>query len=268
MLLSQKQESRLPRPVSTRRGVVERSTAGGYSPCTVKLIRGVLGQAVGQAERWGMVARNVVALTEGPRVAPSESRTLTPQQARALLDAANGERLEAAFVLLLCLGLRKGEAFSLRWADIDFDNSVVTVGPTVSRVEIVCRRLSEDCKEPARSKSPTTGRIGVERGSGPPIGRTTPCPRRLARQRPRLHYRDGRAHRPDELPQDLRPGHEEGASVRLAAPRVASLSCLDTPGPGCVLGDRRGGFSATRPPALWTTTARSFTHSLSRSPKR
>ncbi|MGD0895858.1 MAG: site-specific integrase [Acidimicrobiales bacterium] len=135
VLLSQKQESRLPRPVSTRRGVVERSTAGGYSPCTVKLIRGVLGQAVGQAERWGMVARNVVALTEGPRVAPSESRTLTPQQARALLDAANGERLEAAFVLLLCLGLRKGEVFSLRWADIDFDNSVVTVGPTVSRVE-------------------------------------------------------------------------------------------------------------------------------------
>ncbi|MGO9226989.1 site-specific integrase, partial [Mycobacterium sp.] len=135
VLLSQKQESRLPRPVSTRRVVFERPTTGVYSPRTVMLIRGVLGPALGQAERWGMVARNVVALTEGPRVVPSESRTLTPQQARALLDAANGERLEVAFVLLLCLGLRKGEVFSLRWADIDFDNRVVTVGLTVSRVE-------------------------------------------------------------------------------------------------------------------------------------
>ena len=135
VLLSQKQESRLPRPVSTRRGVVERSTAGGYSPCTVRLIRGVLRQAVGQAERWGMVARNVVAFTDGPRVAPSESRALTPQQARALLDAAHGERLEAAFVLLVCLGLRKGEVFSLRWADIDLDDRVVTVGQTASRLD-------------------------------------------------------------------------------------------------------------------------------------
>jgi len=135
LLLRQKQESRLPRRVNTKRGVVERPTTGGYSPRTVKLIRGVFGQALGQAERWGMVTRNVIARTDRPREVQSGRRTLTPQQAWMLLDAARGERLEAAFVLLTSLGLRKGEVFGLRWADVDFDNGVVTVTQVLSRVE-------------------------------------------------------------------------------------------------------------------------------------
>lgn len=134
MLLRNKQESRLPRRVQTKKGLVERPAPGGYSPRTVKLIQGVLGQALGQAERWGMVARNVVTLTDRPREVQSERRTLTPEQTRTLLDAARGERLEAAFVLLLSLGLRRGELLGLRWADIDFDNGVVTVAQALSRV--------------------------------------------------------------------------------------------------------------------------------------
>ncbi|MGD0219395.1 MAG: site-specific integrase [Acidimicrobiales bacterium] len=107
---------------------------GGYSPRTVKLIRGVLGQALGQAERWGMVGRNVVRLTDGPREPQAEGRTLSPQQARSLLQAANGERLEAAIVVMLSLGLRKGEVFGLRWSDVDFENNFITVAQALSRV--------------------------------------------------------------------------------------------------------------------------------------
>ena len=134
-LIRMKQESRLPRRVRTRNGTVARRVAGGYSPRTIKLIRGVLGQALRQAERWGMVGRNVVALTDGPRVVQAEGRTLTPEQARSLLRAASGERLEAAFVLMLSLGLRKGEVFGLRWADVDLDNEVITVAQGLSRVD-------------------------------------------------------------------------------------------------------------------------------------
>ena len=82
-----------------------------------------------------MVGRNVVALTDGPRVVQAEGRTLTPEQARSLLRAASGERLEAAFVLMLSLGLRKGEVFGLRWADVDLDNAVITVAQALSRVD-------------------------------------------------------------------------------------------------------------------------------------
>ena len=76
-----------------------------------------------------MVGRNVVRLTDGPREPKTEGRTLTPEQARSLLQAASGERLEAAFVVMLSLGLRRGEVFGLRWTDIDFESKVITVCP-------------------------------------------------------------------------------------------------------------------------------------------
>jgi integrase len=134
-LLRRKQETRLPRRVRTGDGIVEQPTAaGGYSPRTVRLIRVVLGQALGQAERWGMVGRNVVRLTDGPREPKTEGRTLTPEQARSLLQAASGERLEAAFVVMLSLGLRRGEVFGLRWMDVDFESNILTVSQALSRV--------------------------------------------------------------------------------------------------------------------------------------
>ena len=139
-LLALKQRERLAPAKGATAG--ERSAAeggagpasGGYSPRTVKLIRGVLVQALGQAERWGMVPRNVAALCEGPRLSREEGRTLTLDQARGLLEAAQGERLEAAFVVLLSLGLRRGEALGLRWADVDLDAGVLGVNQALKRV--------------------------------------------------------------------------------------------------------------------------------------
>ena len=77
---------------------------------------------------------NVVRLTDGPREPKTEGRTLTPEEARSLLQAAGGERLEAAFVVMLSLGLRRGEVFGLRWTDIDFESKVITVAQALSRV--------------------------------------------------------------------------------------------------------------------------------------
>jgi integrase len=106
----------------------------GYSPRTVRLIRGLLVQCISQAERWGIVARNVARLTDGPKLARSEGRTLSPLQARQLLDAARGDRLEACFIVLLALGLRKGEALGVAWTDIDLDRGLLVVRQALKRV--------------------------------------------------------------------------------------------------------------------------------------
>ena len=115
-------------------------TDAGYSANTVRQIRGLLVQCLRQAERWGLVGRNVAALTDGPRISRSEGRTLTIGQAKSLLDAAKGDRLEACYVLLLSLGLRRGEALGLRWSDVDLDAAVIVVRQALrkvgSRVEI------------------------------------------------------------------------------------------------------------------------------------
>ncbi len=106
----------------------------GYSPRTVRLIRGLLVQCISQAERWGIVARNVARLTDGPNLARAEGRTLSPTQARELLEAARGGRLEACYVVLLALGLRKGEALGIAWNDIDLDKGLLTVRQALKRV--------------------------------------------------------------------------------------------------------------------------------------
>jgi integrase len=106
----------------------------GYSPRTVRLIRGLLVQCITQAERWGIVARNVARLTDGPKLARAEGRTLSPLQARELLEAARGDRLEACYVVLVALGLRKGEALGAAWTDIDLDRGLLTVRQALKRV--------------------------------------------------------------------------------------------------------------------------------------
>ena len=59
---------------------------------------------------------------------------LSPEQARAFLDAAKGERLGALYTVALSLGLRMGEALGLRWQDIDFERRVLTVNRILERI--------------------------------------------------------------------------------------------------------------------------------------
>jgi integrase len=79
-------------------------------------MRTVLRRALGQAVREGIVARNVAGLSTAPRIRAKDGRTLTVDQARLLLEAAAGYRFEAAVVLALAYGMRRGEVLGLRWS--------------------------------------------------------------------------------------------------------------------------------------------------------
>ncbi len=99
----------------------------GLSPRMQQYVRGVLRAAVNQALKWGFVARNVVALTDPPKVERFRTHPLRPDQAQTLLDMARGERLEALYSVALWLGLRRGEVLGLRWQDIDLDARILRV---------------------------------------------------------------------------------------------------------------------------------------------
>jgi integrase len=111
----------------------------GYATSTVRRIRSVLSQALDQGVRWGLVTRNVVAMTRGPKAQRREGRSLTPEQARDLLKAAKGtpgkkgNRLEALYVTILALGLRSGEALGLAWNDVDLTKRVLWVRHALKR---------------------------------------------------------------------------------------------------------------------------------------
>jgi integrase len=60
-------------------------------------------------------------------------KTLSPEQAKALLEAARGDRLEAFYVLAVTTGMRLDELLALRWQDIDLDTGSLQVRGTLSR---------------------------------------------------------------------------------------------------------------------------------------
>jgi integrase len=103
----------------------------GLSPASVGHLHAVLHVALRQAERDGVVARNVAALVAPPRTSHREMTTLTPDEARALLGAAQGDRLEALYVLALTAGMREGELLALRWRDVDLDGRTISVRGTL-----------------------------------------------------------------------------------------------------------------------------------------
>lgn len=113
--------------------LLARKIEEGLAPSTVRRIRAVLAQALDQAMRWGYVGRNVAALSRSPKVPRKEGRTLTPDEARAFLEAIRGHRNEALYALMLSAGLRRGEALGLKWTDFDEHAGVLAIRRQLQR---------------------------------------------------------------------------------------------------------------------------------------
>ena len=103
------------------------------SGTTVHHLHAVLHRALAQAERLGLVARNVCDLVEAPRMAEREMQVLAREQVRHLLDMANDDRLAALYVLAVSTGMRQGELLALRWRDVDFATGSIQVRATLQR---------------------------------------------------------------------------------------------------------------------------------------
>jgi integrase len=58
---------------------------------------------------------------------------LSPEEAKTLLAAVAGHRLEALITVAVGLGLRRGEALGLRWRDVDLKAGTLSVRHTLER---------------------------------------------------------------------------------------------------------------------------------------
>ena len=91
--------------------------AARVSTRTVQMAHNVLVRAIRHAERDDLVGRNVAALVKPPKGQRGgrPSKSLTFEDAVALMAAAQGTRLEAYVILSLLSGVRTEEARALRW---------------------------------------------------------------------------------------------------------------------------------------------------------
>lgn len=108
----------------------------GLAAATIRLARAALVGALNDAVEAGILAVNPA---EGMRIPKNlkpavEGRSLTIDEARAFLEAAHGDRLEAFFVCVLGLGMRPCEVRALQWSDFEGDFGTVQVPHSLHRV--------------------------------------------------------------------------------------------------------------------------------------
>jgi integrase len=104
----------------------------GLGPATVRNVHSIVHKALADAVRRGYLSTNPADRVDPPRAAhPAAGAALTAEEARQLLAAARGDRLEALAVLALTTGMRKGELLALRWRDVDLEARVVRVTGTL-----------------------------------------------------------------------------------------------------------------------------------------
>jgi integrase len=101
--------------------------AEGLSQTTVRHMHMLLHKALHAALRLELVQRNVSDLVDPPSMARPEMGVLSPEQARALLNAASGNRFEALYVLAVTTGMRLGELLALQWDTINLEQSSLQV---------------------------------------------------------------------------------------------------------------------------------------------
>lgn len=95
--------------------------AARYSTAAVAMGHNALTRAIRHAEARDLVGRNVAMLVDTPKgQAGRPSKSLTMDQATALLAAAGGTRMHAYISLCLATGIRTEEARALRWEHVDF----------------------------------------------------------------------------------------------------------------------------------------------------
>jgi integrase len=114
------------------RALYREKMATGLASRTVQYIHTTLHKALNDAVADGLIPRNVTEGIKVPKPKKKEINPLSPDQARAFLAAARGDRFEALYVLAVHCGLREGELLGLKWEDVDLDAGTLAVRRTLS----------------------------------------------------------------------------------------------------------------------------------------
>ena len=118
---------------------------------TITHLRRVLRVILAQAITDGMVSRNVASPVKLPTVRKRRRVTWSSDEARRFLESArhDDDPFYAAYVLVLVLGLRKGELLGLAWEDADLEVGELALAWQLQRVgtKLVRRETKTDASD-------------------------------------------------------------------------------------------------------------------------
>lgn len=106
---------------------INRKRTEGLANTTIRDHLGLLKQALGKAVRWGLLTRNPATMVDTPTPRRPRIVVLTKAQGKAFVQAVQGDKYEAAFLVMVGMGLRRGETLGLKWEDIDFERALLHI---------------------------------------------------------------------------------------------------------------------------------------------
>jgi integrase len=151
------------------------------APRTVGHVHRALHRALGHANDWDLIQKNVASLVSPPRVAATEIETLTAAKVQRVLAKLKGRAIYPIAALALATGMRRGELLALRWSDVKLDLAKLNVEQSL-----------EQTKAGLRFKSPKT-KHGRREITLPPSAVTLLREHRKAQQETRLRLGLGKA---------------------------------------------------------------------------
>lgn len=129
--------------------LVDRMTAAGYSPTTVRNAVVLLSAVMRQAMREGTVTVNPAPLAVLPRQRSRTLPSLTTEQVADFIEATRGERFWPVWTLAATTGMRISEVLGLRWSEVTA--TTVTISGQYRRAGIVDGEM-EWHREPTKTE--------------------------------------------------------------------------------------------------------------------
>jgi integrase len=214
--------------------------AEGLAVSSVRKLHAILSSAYEIEVKRGNVTRNPCKLVEPPRLPPARKKTLTAQQARAVLAAIGERRNRSRWSVGLACGLRQGEALGLRWQFADLDAAEMHIEWQLQRLpwrhgcDDIARCAAAWHRRPCPKKCPkaarTSGRPHICVLPDAPrlckpgcAGHAAQCPQRKGGGQVFREIKERRRKTvalPPELARALRAHKAKQAAERLAAANV------------------------------------------------
>ncbi|MDQ6725149.1 MAG: site-specific integrase [Actinomycetota bacterium] len=138
---------RLYARLRTEGGVLEAGKP--LSARTVRIVHTILRRALADAERQGIVPRNMADLASPPSnksAKAPEAEIWTTEELRGFLAQIGDHQLHPLVYLAGYTGMRRGELCGLRWSDVDFDTDRISVRQQAQNMkgEIIFSELKTD----------------------------------------------------------------------------------------------------------------------------
>lgn len=103
----------------------------GLSPRTVQLLHVCLHKSLSNAVKTGILVHNPMDAVDTPKVERHEMKTMTEADISLFLNEARKGEYYSLFFTYLFTGLRRSEALSLRWSDVDLLGCQLSVNKTM-----------------------------------------------------------------------------------------------------------------------------------------